>query len=132
MSTCCPEDIKSITTVLGNTVTVQHLDMRVSPPVLMDQATFDALTVVTCPTTETEFERVCLQPIGNTDAALVVEGQEIKVMQTTYSDDVGTVDAVTIQSITLWLNDGTEVTDTHEIVACPEPIVVETGVCVAP
>lgn len=48
MSACCPADVKAITTISGTTVTTQYLDLRVSPPVLMDQAGYDALTKVKC------------------------------------------------------------------------------------
>lgn len=131
MSACCPGDVKAITTISGTTVTTQYLDMRVSPPVLMDQAAYDALTKVKCATSEPDKERVCLQPTGNTDAALIVPGWSISVINTTYADTAGTVDTVSIGSATLWLDDGTEVTDTHEIVKCPEPVVIESEHCVA-
>ena len=132
MSSCCPSDVKSITTILGDTVTTVYLDTRVSPPVLIDQAAYDALTKVKCPITETDFERLCMQVIGNTDAALIVEGMQCITKTTTYSDENGTFGAVTIDDTKLLLNDGTDVTATYEVVACPTPIVVETEVCVAP
>ena len=132
MSSCCPSDVKSITTILGNTVTTVYLDTRVSPPVLMAQADYDALTKVKCPITETDFETRCLQVVGNTDASLIVEGMQCITKRTTYSDTAGTLAAVEIVDLKLLLNDGTDVTATHEIVSCPEAIVVETEVCVAP
>lgn len=131
MSSCCPSDVKAITTILGDTVTTVYLDTRVAPPVLLTQAEYDALTKVKCPQTETDFERLCLQVIGNTDAALIVEGMQCITKTTTYADENGVVAAVTIDDIKLLLNDGTDVTATHEVVACPTPIVVETEVCVA-
>lgn len=132
MSACCPADVKSIIKVSPDgTVTAQYLDMRVSPPVLMDQAAYDALTRVKCPETETDWEKVCLQPIGNTDAANIVSGEKMIAQTITYSDVQGTIDAVTRGAPSLYLEDGTDVTATHEVVACPEPIVVESGYCVA-
>lgn len=72
-----------------------------------------------------------MQPIGNTDAALIVAGKSLDVMRTTYADEAGTVAAVELVSTTLWLDDGTDVTATHEVVDCPKPIVMESEHCVA-
>lgn len=128
--TCCPTDVKVITTINGTSVTTTYLDLRVSPPVLMDQTAYDALTKAKCPTSEPDKEKVCLQLIGNTDAANIEKGWEISVINTTYSDMDGTVDTVTITDSTLWLN-GVDVTATHETVDCPEPITIDAGYCVA-
>jgi hypothetical protein len=133
MSACCPADVKSIIKVSSDgTVTAQYLDMRVSPPILMTQAAWDAETRVKCPETETDWEKVCLQPIGNTDAALIVSGEKMIAQTITYSDVQGTINAVTRSAPLFYLEDGTDVTATHEVVSCPEPIVVESGYCVAP
>ena len=128
---CTPSDVKAITTILGDTVTTVYLDTRVAPPVLLTQAEYDALTKVKCPQTETDFERLCIQTIGNTDAALIEEGMQCITKTTTYADENGVIAAVTIDDVKLLLNDGTDVTATHEVVPCPTPIVVETEVCVA-
>ncbi len=128
---CCPADVKVVTRIVGTVVTTTYLDMRVSPPVLMDQAAYDALVKVKCPTSLPDKERVCLQPIGNTDAALIEEGWQVCVVNTTYSDEIGTVAVVTITDETLWLA-GVDVTATHEVTACPEAITIDAGFCVAP
>lgn len=130
MSACCPSDVKVITSIQGSVVTTTYLDLSTSPPALIDQAAFDALTLVKCPEHEVDKERVCLQVIGNTDASLIVAGRQITPMTTTFTDVAGTVDAVTVGTTTLVLDDGTDVTATHEIVACPEAIVVESEFCV--
>ena len=133
MSSCCPADVKVITKVSpSGAVTAQYLDMRVSPPVLMSQADYDALTKVKCPITESDWEQVCLQEVGNTDAALIVSGKKLVIVSTTYADVAGAVDTVTLSTPTLYLEDGTDVTATHEVVACPEALVVESDFCVAP
>ena len=130
---CCPADVKSIVKVSPDgTVTAQYIDMRVSPPVTMTQTEYDALTRVKCNESETDWEKVCLQEIGNVDAANIVSGEKMVAQTITYSDTQGTIDDVTRSAPKLYLEDGTDVTTTHEVVACPEPIVVETGYCVAP
>ena len=128
---CCPADVKRIVQITGTAVTTTYLDLRVNPPVLMTEADYDALTKIKCPVTETDFERLCIQPIGNTDASLVVEGMQCITKRTEYADEEGTVDSVAIVDLKLLLNDGTDVTTTHEVVACPTPLVIETEACVA-
>ena len=130
MSACCPSDVKVVTSVTGTTVTTTYLDMSVSPPALIDQAAFDALTLVNCPSVETDKEKVCLQVIGNTDAALIVGGWQICSITTTFADTDGTVDSLVISDSILVLTDGTDVTATHEVVDCPEAIVFEESYCV--
>lgn len=130
-SNCCNADVKAVHTVTGTTITSQYFDLRVDPPVLIDKATFDALNKVKCPITESDWENVCLQPIGNTDAANIVEGMKLLVKQTTFADVDGTVADVAIVQIELYLADGTKVTGTHEQVTCPTPLIIETEACVA-
>ena len=133
MSSCCPADVKVVTKISPDgTITAQYLDMRVAPPVMLDQAAYDALTKVKCPTSEPDWEKVCLQEAGNTDAALIVSGKQLVVVSTTFADTAGTIDAITLRPATLYLEDGTDVTATHEVVACPEALVVESDFCVAP
>lgn len=130
---CCPADVKVVTKIApSGAVTAQYLDMRTSPPALLTQAAYDALTKVKCPVIEPDWEKVCLQPIGNTDAALIVSGDKMVVLTTLFADTSGTIDSVSRSPATLYLEDGTEVTATHEVIACPEPVVVESDFCVAP
>lgn len=129
---CTPADVKVITSIVGTTVTTTYVDLRVSPPVLIDQATYDALVRVKCPENIVDWEPICVQPIDNTDAALVEQGMKCVPKRITYADTMGTIDEITIGDITLHQADGTDVTATFEEVACPEPVVVESDYCVAP
>jgi hypothetical protein len=131
---CCSSQIKAVHSVIGNSVTSQYFDLRNSPPTQMTQEEYDALELVSCPKTETDIENVCLQEAGNTDAANIVKGMRCVNKLTTYSDTQGTVDNVSITSVTLHLADatGTNVTETHEEVACPVPTIIETSACVKP
>ena len=133
MSSCCPADVKVVTKISPDgTITAQYLDMRIAPPVMLTQAAYDALVKVKCPTSEPDWEKVCLQVIGNADAALIESGDKVVVISTTFADTVGAIDSITRSPAQLYLEDGTDVTATHEVVACPEALVVESDFCVAP
>lgn len=130
MSDCCQGDVKAVHTVIGNNVTSQYFDLRSNPPVQITQADYDALDKVKCPVTTTDMENICLQEVGNTDAANIVKGMRCVLKTTKFADTAGTVEAVTIDGVNLHLADGTDVTATHEEVACPVPTIIETGACV--
>lgn len=125
----CQADVTAIISVSGTTVSTTYLDLRVSPPVVIDQTAYDALVKVRCPETVTDNEMTCLQTIGNTDASLIEQGFQCVTKSITY--DVAGVATVAIDSVTLHQADGTDVTATHEMVACPEAIVTELSSCVA-
>lgn len=126
---CCKFDVEKVVILIGNTLTVKYIDHRVSPPITMTQAAYDALVKVKCPDTSVDQENVCVQVVGNTDASLIVGGY--RVIVSTISFDGAGVPTVAINSVQLFLNDGTDVTATHEVVACPEAIVTSTKACVA-
>ena len=126
---CCKFDVEKVVKIVGSVVSVSYIDHRVSPPVLMTQAAYDALVKVKCPETSVEHENVCLQVIGNTDASLIVGGYR-NIVQTLTFDGAG-VPTVSVDAVQLFLNDGTDVSATHEVVACPEAIVTTAKSCVA-
>jgi hypothetical protein len=125
----CRADVEKITTIIGTSVITTYLDHRVDPSVIIDQATYDALDKVKCPETVTDNENQCIQPVGNTDAALVERGFQCVVKTITY--DPADVATVAITSVTLHQADGTDVTATYEVTACPTPITSSVGSCVA-
>ena len=132
MSSCCPADVRVVTTVLGNAVTHQYFDLSSGVPVLTTEAAYNAMVKVKCPEVDTDWEKVCLQVIGETDAALIVSGEKLVVNTITYSDTAGTIDAVTRSAPTYYTEDGIDVTATHEVVACPVATVIESDFCVKP
>lgn len=86
-------------------------------------------TITPCPTVELANDSVCIQPIGNTDPTLVEsDGKRICTIEITYLAD-GTVDATTVISTNLMNAAGTDVTATHEVTACPAPLIPVGEVC---
>lgn len=77
-----------------------------------------------CPTTEPDKEKVCLQPVGNEDPALIESGWQITAI--TIAAD-GTI---TLGEPVLTLADMTDVTASHEVVACPDTSPIDVGLCV--
>lgn len=118
---------------------VKFLDPNTNQIVIKDCLTGAELTaaqvasVVPCPTVDNVSSDVCLQPIGNTDPALVEEGgKKICAIQTTYLAD-GSVDSISAAAAPLLLNKaGADVSATHEETACPAGLIYAGEVCYTP
>ena len=132
MSSCCPADVRVVSTVMGNTITHQYFDLTGGEPALITKAAYDAMVKVKCPEVSQDFENVCLQLVGNTDASLIESGEKLVITTVTYSDTAGAIDTVTRAAPSYYLEDGTDVTATHEVVACPVATVIESDHCVKP
>lgn len=116
-------------TKTGSVTSICYVQVTDGVPAVITEAEYTALTKVKCPDCETITKDRCLQLIGNTDAALIEEGCLTYVQTTTFSDLAGAVATQTQTPHKLFLA-GVDVTATHEIVACPEPVVITGEVCI--
>lgn len=117
MSCCASPYIKRINPLTGAVIVY---DTATGLPV-SDAALIASL--VPCPTTEPDKEKVCLQVIGNTDPSLIESGWQITAI--TIAAD-GTI---TLGVPVLTLNDMSDVTATHEVVECPDTTPIDLGFC---
>ena len=125
-------DVRIITRAYADGSLVhKYYDLRTGVPIIMTKAQYDVLDKVKCPDTTDDWEPVCLMPIGLTDPTLMVEGTKTVTLTTTYRNVLGVLDTVNHNNVTLRLSDGTDVTQTHEVVACDytDDVVIATDVC---
>ena len=86
-------------------------------------------TITPCPSVELTDDSVCIQPTGNTDPTLVeTDAKRICTVQISYLAD-GTVDTTELLSTNLIDAAGADVTATHEVTACPAPLIPVGEVC---
>ena len=131
MSGCNNGNIVAQHTLTGGVVTGStYWDTSTNPPTSLTQADFDALTLVCCPVTEADKEKVCLRPIGDLDPASIISGWQLTPMTTTFSDNIGTVAAITPGTVALFDEAMTDITATHEVTACPISTTIQSAYCV--
>lgn len=131
MSGCNSGNIVAQHTLSGGVIVGStYWDTSTNPPTSLTQAAFDALSLVCCPKTEVDKEKVCIQPKGNTDPALIVSGWQLTPMTTTFSDTLGTVAAITPGTVALYDKDMVDVTAKFEVTACPVTTTIQSAYCV--
>lgn len=114
----CATHIKRINPVSGATVVIDLATGQVET----DAAKIAALQC--CPERKTDKEKICLQPIGNTDPANIDGGWMVSVEEI-YADGTATV-----LSTKLWdLARANDMTTTHEAVTCPDTTPIDVALC---
>lgn len=89
----------------------------------------DIAAIKPCPKQELLASDACIQPIGNTDPALVESGaKQVCMFETTFLPDE-TIGVTTLVGTTLVSGAGVDVTATHEATACPVPLMPVGEVC---
>jgi len=84
--------------------------------------------LVCCPTLTPDKEEVCLQPIKNTDPALITPGWLVSTMSTSHEGVTTVVGTPTLMDHGM-LKD---ISATHEVVPCPNDAPVDTQLCFVP
>lgn len=120
MSCCSATHIKRLNRTDGS---IEYIDLATN---LVLDPVADAAVIARlegCPDREVISESVCIQVIGNTDPNLVERG---KCLQTV---EIAADGSTTVLATLLLQADGTDVTATHEAVACPIEDVIDVPVC---
>lgn len=115
---CCAPYLSRLNPITGEIV-VYNTE---TGAIVTDAAILARLTC--CPTRQTDKEKACLQPTGNTDPALVVPGWQISVFEVA-SDGTLEVLSTTLYDDSL----ATDLTATHEVTACPDDTPIDTPLC---
>ena len=112
-------DVRVITSIHADgDITHKYYDLRSGRPVVMSSANYESLTKVQCATNEADWEEVCLRPIGIDDVAQNVTGNKTSLIRTSFRNVQGDVRSVAQTNIVLMLDDGTDVSTTHQVVGC--------------
>ena len=114
----CATHIKRINPLTGQVIVYD----TATGQVVSDPAVIAALTC--CPERVPDKEKVCAQPIGNVDPALIVPAWRVTVNEIA-ADGTITVISTKLYDVTL----SNDITATHEQVECPDTTPIDVPLC---